>query len=118
MLIDTSNRKRHEVSLPIPDQLNFARIRSTESTTTNPLQIGIDMVESSKCDSENEESMIKRSRWIMPCGHRSYGVLGEDRDNFMPCLHERCQKPGSRLPTGGELCSICYTSELESEACV
>ena len=46
----------------------------------------------------------------MQCGHRSNGAEGAA--NCPPCLHSDCNGEG------GELCAICFTSELEEEACV
>ena len=77
-------------------------------------RIDIESIESSKCESEDDGRAIKRSKKIMACGHRSYGVKGEAE--CMPCLHPDCHEEGSRLPTSDELCAICYTCELEGEA--
>ena len=83
-----------------------------------PIRIGAFFdEESSKCDSEEEEELlIKRCRKIHACGHRCSGVSGEEE--CLPCLVEECHDEESRLPAAEELCTICWTSELEAEACV
>ena len=80
--------------------------------------VDIQDVESSKSDyeEEEEEALIKRCRKIHACGHRCNGV--SDEEDCLPCLCEECHDEESRLPAAEELCTICWTSELEAEACV
>ena len=56
---------------------------------------------------------------MLSCGHTCKGVENERR--CLPCLDRDCIKEsGAKLAgvsSGDELCAICFTSELNSEAC-
>ena len=88
-------------------ELQLKRIQSTVSIPK----------ESSKfVNKKEEEAYIKECRKIHECGHRCNGVRGEK--DCLPCLVVECHDEKSRLPAAEELCNICWTSDLESEACV
>ena len=59
---------------------------------------------------------IKKCNTRKKCGHKCCGLRGEV--DCMPCLEPECQQSDSRLPSGDELCAICFTSELRDEACI
>ena len=77
-------------------------------------------------DDEKEEEIIADK--VLPeiafcdkkllCGHECKGV--KDERQCLPCLDKDCVKAAGSLSvisSGDELCSICFTSELNNEAC-
>ena len=63
-----------------------------------------------------DEGVIATCNKVHECGHACYGVKGER--NCLPCLHEDCaDKHYKGGVNADELCGICYTTELGTEAC-
>ena len=53
------------------------------------------------------------------CGHKCTGVKNEEQ--CLPCLQPECaaaDESNTNLPSSDELCTICYTCELQEEPCV
>ena len=59
-------------------------------------------------------------RKLKECGHKCAGVKNELE--CLPCLQAECIEAaadgGTNLPSSDELCTICYTCELQEEPCV
>ena len=66
---------------------------------------------------EEEEPAFHFCKKTHKCGHACRGVLGERK--CLPCLNTACAEKSGLFEgiNEDELCGICYTTELGSEAC-
>ena len=69
-----------------------------------------------KDEDEAEEADKHKCNKQLACGHKCHGVV--DENSCMPCIDAECQEMYGAKQSGDELCAICYTSELQEEACV
>ena len=84
----------------------------------NPIVVELPAIQEESCN------LFEVSNHQHECGHRCNGVEGESI--HLPCLEQECIEASVRAGSAqvpiscasGELCGICYTSELGEEACV
>lgn len=96
----------------------MAKLLSTKSNGKNAFVDVAELYSNEPYGDKDDKGLeIKRCRRLHHrCRHRCNGVAGEVV--CLPCLDPSCIPPDSSLPRNNEVCSICYTCNLEDQPCV